>query len=72
MEAGGRIELPNTGFAVPCITTLLPSPTHYYAKDYIGADAAAGQDANRLFYVRQEGFPAIHLIFQLCIPQNRM
>lgn len=25
MEAGGRIELPNTGFAVPCITTLLPS-----------------------------------------------
>ncbi len=24
LEAGGRIELPNTGFAVPRITTLLP------------------------------------------------
>ncbi len=23
VEAEGRIELPNTGFAVPCITTLL-------------------------------------------------
>lgn len=25
LEAGGGIEPPNTGFAVPCITTLLPS-----------------------------------------------